>query len=149
MQTRRPFTLIELVICIAILAMVGSLFAFRGKDLMRHYGFSASVSKVASKVRLARVLASNYRADVRCHVASENQKFFLILESDEPQLKKLPQLRGKCALSEIDGLEVDGKAASEVEILFSGSGGVFPECQLRLKCGKKQKDLSIELSPIG
>jgi prepilin-type N-terminal cleavage/methylation domain-containing protein len=146
MRRRRPFTLIEVMIVMAILVLIGGLFGVRGKHLVDYYAFSSSIDKIASRCRLARNLAVNYQTDVAVHVVKRNKEITVTLVSDEPPLKKLPQFISSLHTEGVSAMLFEDKELEEFEVLFSGSGGIFPEGTLTLSSKEKTKEIFFLLS---
>ena len=86
--SKRPFSLLEMVVVLAILAFIGSLVGVKGKDLIEHYTFSSAIDKVSSRCKLAQSLAENYQTDVQVQIIRTRNGVDIALQSDEPPLAK-------------------------------------------------------------
>jgi len=134
------------MVVLAILALVGSLFGVRGKDMIEHYSFSSAVDKVASRCKLARCLAENYQTDVQVKIMQTPEGMTVALQSDEPPLQKLPQFTQSLNVKGIKQMRFDVESVGEITVLFSGSGGIFPEGVVHLESKKKAKEIPFLLS---
>ena len=63
-KTRRPFSLIELIVCIAIVLMAGSLLAQKSHQLWKRHCFFRSVEKLVDELKLTNHFVQSMRADV-------------------------------------------------------------------------------------
>lgn len=143
---KRSLSLLELMVVLAILALVGSLFGVRGKEMIEHYAFSSAVDKVASRCKLARCLADNYQTDVQVKIVQTPKGMTVALQSDEPPLQKLPQFTQPLNVKGIKQIRFEDENVEEVVVLFSGSGGIFPEGVVYLEGKKKAKEIPFLLS---
>ena len=131
-RIKKPFTLLELLICLTVLSLIGSLFAVKGKKLFDQYAFKQEVSKVRDILQLAKEYAFCYQSDVEVVFSKNTNHFFIEIRTDEPLLKKESFFIKKYRLAKVSSIDLDGSS-----LLFSGSGWVFPKSDLVIK-GNRQ-----------
>lgn len=127
-RIKKPFTFLELLICLAVLSLIGSLFAVKGKKLFDQYAFKQEVSKVRDILQLAKEYAFCYQSDVLVVLSKNKKHFFIEIKTDEPLLKKEGFFKKKYKLSKVSSIDF-----KESALLFSGSGWVFPKGDLVIK----------------
>ena len=138
-KTKRSFTLLELLICLTLLSLVGSLFAIQGKQLFERYFFTQETAKLRDVLQLAKEYACCYQCDIEVAFAKSGSSWLLKIQTDEPLLKQEALFLKPVRLSKIENIDLQAS-----HILFSGSGWVFPQDKLTV-IGKKQKKVVIQL----
>ena len=89
---KRRFTLLELLVCIAILGVIASLLGIKGKGMVDHHRFRSSVQEVANKLGLCKTLALSYQADLTFRLFEKEGALYFQIISDEPLIqKKIPK----------------------------------------------------------
>jgi hypothetical protein len=121
---RNPFTLIEISICLFLIAIAGSLLGMKGYSLIERARFDAAVSKVKNNFKECRYMASLHGEDV-----------IYILDKWGEGLRTLKGFEG--ATSKVEffpniSLIFDGKEQSSFTIRFSSTGSIAPLGKLKL-----------------
>ncbi len=88
-KNRRPLTLIEILLCVGLIAMAGSLFGVKGKQLWKRHQFFSSVDRLCEELTLTRHFAQSLRADVDLYLIKEKDGVRLIRQFDEPGMLKM------------------------------------------------------------
>lgn len=141
-------TLLEIMLAIALLAMVGGLLAFKAKDLFETYAFRQDVSKFLSRLELSKKYALSYQADVEFLFYEKQGKFFCELRSDEPALHSHKMFFNPVNFKSIKSVDFIGKEKEEFKtLLFSGTGWMFPTTSLEIH--SKAKKPTTVIVPIG
>lgn len=93
----RAFTLLEIVICVAILGIIGSVIGWQAKEMIQTHRFRKSVAMLFADLRKAQMLSLCRRTDIELEIAPIKDGYSYLLRSDEPisELTKKPtKLRG-------------------------------------------------------
>ncbi len=139
---RRAFTLIEILICMAILAIVGSGAIYKGAGLLRDRRFSTSLQKITSEIFLTKSLAQNYQTDIHLILEQKKGKVYLSRHVDSANnfLKSLFKI--KVVFPEI----IFGSEGDIKEIHFYGNGWIEGEDKLNLSMASHcKKQYSVEI----
>lgn len=149
-RSKRAFTLIEIIICISILSLAGSLFAYKAKDLFAVYHFRNEKRKMLNAIELARHLSISYQADIEMVITKEKKGYSMILKTDEPTLFNHGMLFKSMKFKHIDYMAylADKKEEDPIKILFSSSGWIFPAGSFEMHSFKKEQhkiDLGINI----
>lgn len=133
----RFFTLIEVMICVAILLITASFFSYKLAEILSLTKTQKSMKQIASRLDLCKRLAFYEQSDVVfklfheddilvCQVGTEGVSG-IIAHNFPPKQK-------------FSGIDFSFKGASDsIEISFSSTGSVFPTGILYLSDGKKIK----------
>ena len=130
------FSLLEIILTIAILSLISGFFAINSRGLLRQYSFKQDTQKLSEYCTLAKELAMSYQADVELQIESAGEAYNISLRSDEPALKNiiLP-----ATLKHIKRMTFQGVSIPASNIfLFSSTGWVFPRGILKVE---SQSDL--------
>lgn len=87
-RNRRSFTLLEIFICLAIVACVSVVFGLQGKKLFDAHRYESSIKLLRSECEKAQFLSLVYRADVELRLAIEKKQVVLLRKCEEPGLHK-------------------------------------------------------------
>ena len=141
-EYKRPFTLIELFICFALLAVLGGVFLIRGAAMLEHYRFESDTSTLLDEINVSKHLALTASCDIHLHLSKNKGGLLCFKQTDEPL--HFPGVFDKHKhLKAISSLKVNEMEKEHVIITFSGTGFVSPEGCLSLlsKNGKAYKIL--------
>jgi hypothetical protein len=131
-KSKKPFTLLEMLVCFTILSLVGGLFAVRGKRLFDQYASKQEVAKLFDILQLAKEYAYCYQCDIEVHF-QKNKQYYVEVKTDEPLLKQDALFTKTYTFSKITEIDVENSS-----VLFSGSGWVFPKKEIII-IGNQQK----------
>ena len=88
MRIKRAFTLIEMMVALAILALIASVTAIQVKKLIDTHRFEAEVGDLFIALQEAQVLAAGYQTDFALDLYFKKGTLFYQLSTDEPLSKK-------------------------------------------------------------
>lgn len=71
MGRRRSFTIIELMVCLALLTMVGSVLAYKSSAMIQSYRFSSNVKELQTYLKTLKTLCIIYDAEVNVTLTHE------------------------------------------------------------------------------
>lgn len=138
-NSKRSMTLLEIMLVISMIAMLGSLLAFQGKDLLETYGFRQEVGLLTRRLALARHYAASYRADVEVVFSTKDHLISCELRSDEPYLRKHPMFSTPVIFKKIKTLSIAGSEDTLDTLLFSGTGWMFPIVNIEVHSAAKKE----------
>lgn len=146
LQTRskkRAFTLLELMICIALIGLLGSILGIKGADLLSHHRFHSSLQTWLFATQRLQILSMNQGADVICTIKKDKDGHFkAFLESDSPTLASEVY-----ELKEVFQISFENKPVKEFHVTFFSSGRIFPTGLLKVETSKENETpLFLDLS---
>src|ERR1700733_2344835 len=84
-KNNHPFTLLEICLCIAIVALISGFLGIKIKDSIEYHNCTSSVSNLVSEMRRMQGFALSYRGEFGVKIAeSKEGHFCYTLFSDEP-----------------------------------------------------------------
>lgn len=141
----RAFTLLEVVVCVALLAILAGAFAWKGNHLVQHHMVRSSAKTLVREIEAAHVLSLSYQTDIAMRIIKKKGDFFLEWQTAEPCLVQRcspRKLRGVRDIridnkSKINQTFVDftlGKSVSCKYIDLQGKGN--ETCRIEFRQGK-------------
>jgi hypothetical protein len=115
-RRKQSVTIIELMICLAILLMIGGIVGVQGRSFLKSHAFRMEAQKLKSEVRVLKLLASSLDADLSLIFRYDGETLCVDMETDE----KLPYLFKPISFK-IDGCLLDDRVLEETRILYSRS----------------------------
>ena len=138
---KRPFTLLEICLCIVILTLVSGFLGLRIKESVEHQRFLSQVSGFTSELKRLQGFALSYRADFGIRVYQKGEKFYYKLFTDEPLdfIQKVPArtLKGLTTLS------LNEKNVSEISLSILSSGKIEPEAVIGMHLGEEKRFIDL------
>ena len=124
-RASRPFTLLEICLCIAILTLVSGFLGIRIKEAVDHQRFLSQISGFTSELKRLQGFALSYKADFGIKIYQEEGKFYYKPFTDEPLdfIRKVPRR----ALKGVTALSLNKKDVKEVSIQILSSGQIEPK----------------------
>lgn len=86
-KKRNSFTLLEVMVCVALLSLLAGTCAWKGHDLLQHYLLRSSAKAIVREIEAAQILSLSYQADIAVTLVKEKEEFFLKWETEEPRLQ--------------------------------------------------------------
>lgn len=133
MRAKKAFTLLELMICLAIIALVGSLVAVKGKDLLSHHQFRISSQLFLRDIGRLQVRALATGCDFTCTLEKSTKGYLVEWQSDSPLFKE-----EKYHLEAVKEISMEGKKVSKIALTIYSSGRIDPASYLTLKSFKDE-----------
>ena len=87
-KIKRPFTLIEVFICLALIALCGSVFSIQGKKLWQRHQCLQDIDRLTDELILTRHLSQTLRADLTLRLKPHSVGTIIERASDEPYFLK-------------------------------------------------------------
>jgi Tfp pilus assembly protein FimT len=139
------FTLIEILVCMMLLAMAGSVAIYKGGKLLQERRFSTSSEKIISEILLTKSIALTYGLDINLVLEQKNGKIYLTRKTDSPPHLLIALFQKPTSFSEL----VFGKENEEKVITFYGNGWIEGEDRLTFSMTsnlKKQTNVDVKHS---
>lgn len=88
MKRKRLFTLIEMVIALALLSLVGTVVGVSAKRLIDAHRFESHLLDLFHTLEQAQILSATYNAEVTVDLCREKNTFVARFHTQEPHLKR-------------------------------------------------------------
>ena len=132
------------MVCICIIALVGSLLGMKGYDLLDHHRFRSATRTFLHELQHWRGLSLIYRCDVSCFIRQEGSSFQVIWEPDFiPNNQKIPLSPQE--LSGVKKIQLDNRSISSFHFILYSSGSISSNETLSF-FSKKDSPVSIDLA---
>lgn len=128
-KRKKNFSLLEVLICIAILGLVASLLSWQIKDMVAAHQFHKSIDQFLTDLRKIQMLALADRCDIEMKISQDNGEYSYIFTSDEV----LPLVKSqKNKLTGVKKITL-GKLLVKKETTLSvySSGRIEPQAQVQ------------------
>lgn len=108
-KVRNNFTLLEVLLVIALVTLVGGALSFAFPKMLKNESFETSVHKLESKIQAAYELMVDYDTDVLIKFEPEGKGFKCIINPIKPLPKRLLNALNKDSwLAEVSSITFDG-----------------------------------------
>ena len=126
---KKAFTLIEMMICITLIGLLGSVMGIKAMDLLARHRFQGSLQTWLFDFQRARLLAMNQEADIVCRVRKNSRgEFVASLESDSPSFAPSVHF-----LKEVKSITLDRNPQKDLCITLYSSGRADPSGLLEMQ----------------
>ncbi len=123
-KTARPFTLLEIMICLLILSVAAGAIGMRIADALSTHRFHLAVSDFTSQLKELQLLAMTHRADMELRLFKDKEEWKYQNKS-EPSLK-VGSSAAPFLLSGSQMVFLDGKTFTELPLQIYSSGRIEP-----------------------
>lgn len=144
-KRKKNFSLLEVLICIAILGFVASLLSWQIKDMVASHQFHKSIDQFLTDLRKIQMLALADRCDIEMKISQDNGEYSYIFTSDEalplvkPQRNKLTGVK-KITLGKLP-------VKKETTLSVYSSGRIEPQEQVQFfQKGDQEKGIVLDLT---
>lgn len=125
-QQKAAFTLLEIIIVIAILGLVASVVGWQIATSVKRYAFQNEIEAVYRAIKQSQLLSLVYKTDIDVQFLREDGVFYYCLRTDEP-FTHIPFDREKKALHRISRITWNDKPIKHFEILIFSHGAIQPQ----------------------
>ncbi len=139
------FTLIEIMVCMILLAVMGSVMIYNGGKLLQERRFSSSCEKITSEIFLTKSLAITYQIDIHLVLEQKKGKIYMTRNTDFAPENIKSLFDSPLELPEL----VFGKDDEVKEFYFYGNGWIEGNEKVILSMAshlKKQYNVDIKHS---
>ncbi|MBS0628547.1 MAG: prepilin-type N-terminal cleavage/methylation domain-containing protein [Verrucomicrobia bacterium] len=142
-RVKRAFTLLELLVCLAIISIVGVLVGTKGHQLLEHHQFRSTVQNFLLDLGRFQVLSMTCGSDIVCRITQDVSgcKVHWELETSLPVEREALSY----GLKGVEALQFQGKPTKEVEFILFSSGRISPTHLITFIPKKEDKRLNIDL----
>lgn len=141
-KKRRPFTLLELMVCLMLMAMITALLGIKVYDFIGDHRFRSSVEDLFTDIRQLQVLAVSHDCDMEVRMFRKNESFYYECFTEAP-LKKTGLFQ-KHSLKGVISLTCGDRPVSAYTLRVYSSGRIEPQELLGFH-PKPSKDSSFSL----
>jgi prepilin-type N-terminal cleavage/methylation domain-containing protein len=135
MKKRKSFTLLELMVCLALISLLAGLVGMKGVDLLAHHRFYRGLQTWLFDIHRVQILAMNQGADVTCTLKKNKEGHYrAIFESDAPSFHSTSH-----DLNGVSELIFENKPINEFKVTFFSSGRISPVGILKIEPQKEQE----------
>ncbi len=120
----RPFTLLEIVICIAILGMAAVGIGWQMKGMLAIHNFDKNISNLFADLRKAQLVALSDRVDIDLNITKDGDVYKYSFHSDDPLLCFIAK---PTKLTGIKEIKSEKKKLENLHLHLYPSGRVGPE----------------------
>lgn len=139
---RRPFTLLELFVCLAIIAIASTFLGIKGYDLLQQARFSSASGKIATRLKECRSLALAHGEDVVLFLKNEKDRTICLtgFESGVLREEKLDAIT----------IQFNDEPVDTLLLRFYSTGNVQPLGKLQIISKKKEErsQISFDLGAL-
>jgi len=121
---RRLFTLVEIVVCLAILGMASGLVGIQIRRMVADHTFQSNVTNLISELKKCQLVAACDQTDIDVVIAKEGKHYAFWIETDD---KLLYFSKRKMLMTGVGRIEKGGKEVSREVIHFYPSGRFDPK----------------------
>jgi prepilin-type N-terminal cleavage/methylation domain-containing protein len=136
------FTLLEIMLVIAILGMVASVVGWQIATAVSKYAFQREIEEIYNAVKQSQVLCLTYRTDICVHFFREDGVFYYQLRTDEP-FAEIPFDREKRPLEKIGKITFNEKTVKEWDLNLFSQGYIDPRGILGFFPKNKKEDAAL------
>ena len=142
--SKRCFTLVELLVCIAILSLIGTLTVMKGMAFVQTYEFKQSAKRLALELDWTRQIASTAHANFEFIIKHTGSQLICTRSTDEPMYIK--QANTNITLNGITRLALTDKQMNKITLRFTASGTVIAPPFFRID-SKQNTSLWVQIQP--
>jgi hypothetical protein len=123
------FTLLEIVLCVAILGTAAVTISWQMRGLLHTHHFNANVDRILTDLQKCQLIALSDQVDIEMRIKREGGAFQYTLHCDDPIpsfIKKPMKLKG------IEKMKTGKKEVTSHTFFISSKGNVTPSTELAI-----------------
>jgi len=141
----RAFTLLEIIICIAILSASVIGIGWQMKGMLAIHQFNKNIANFLADLRKAQLVALCDRVDIDLNIYEEGGHYQYSFSTDDPLLCFINK---KITLTGIQEIKTEKKKLKELKIHLYPSGRISPEKKITFLC-QADRGVTLDLtSPL-
>jgi Tfp pilus assembly protein FimT len=138
---KRPFTLLEIMLCITVLTIISGMIGFKIKEAVERQQFLSQISDLSAEIRRLQGFALSYGSTFGIRIHQREGKFCYSLISDEP-LDFITKTKS-FSLNGVNSMIVNKKELKEFSFDVLPSGKIEPPVELRLQLKEEKRVLDL------
>ena len=123
-KSKLPFTLVEIVVCLAILGMASALVGIQIRRMVADHTFQSNVTNLISELKKCQLVAACDQTDIEVVIAKEGKHYAFWIETDD---QLLYFSKRKMLMTCVGRIEKGGKLVDREVIHFYPSGRFDPK----------------------
>ncbi len=126
-RVKSPFTLLEIVVCLAILTLVSGVIGLKIKQATDRHQFESSFNQLVYELKKIHMLALGYRSEFGLNVQAASGGYNYTFFTDEPHFT------GKLTSQTFEhatGLSFNNQAVETITFTLLADGRILPEGKL-------------------
>ncbi len=123
-KIKKGFTLLEVVICIGLIAMVGGFFSISGTQMIRQHRYQSDVKALSDLFSHFEQLSIAYGCDFSLELINDPQGVKVTITTDDPNVPLIK--KGKWEFLGIKRVQVDGNKIKNLKYTLFSSGEITP-----------------------
>jgi prepilin-type N-terminal cleavage/methylation domain-containing protein len=136
MRRKRSFTLLEMMIGVALVSIAAGALLWRSWGLVEKKKFDSDVAKISVRIQMLQQMATNMQSDWQAVLKREGKSVVFSEECLDQKNK-----RGSTATFPLFEMNFLGKEVQGLTIEFFSSGEIRPSGPLVIKRGKEKKEV--------
>ncbi len=143
-KVKRAFTLLEILVCLAIISLVSVLVGTKGHQLLSYHEFRSISQTFLLDLGRFQILSMTSGSDVVCRITKEASGCFVHWQVEA----SLPVEQGALSyeLKGVEKIQFQGKLVKDLEFTLFSSGRISPASLITFISKKEEKTLSIDLA---
>ncbi len=142
-RSKRYFTLLEIMLCLVLITLVGSLVSIKLYSLVNHHRFSHSVERLYTLIKETQALALTHQCDFEWEIKKVKEQFLFQCKTGNPQ--NFPELLQEEVLSCTSKIQWDSTNTNLVKLHVFPDGRIEPKGLLSLHTKEDTQILWIDL----
>ncbi len=143
---RYHFTLLEIVICVAILGIAAITLSWQMKDMLKVHHFNNNVDHLVTDLKKCQLIALSDRVDIEMRIEKKGDTYLYTLHCDDPIpcfMKRPMKLNG------VQKMKVGKKPLNRHVLTIYSSGRIAPINEIELMQDEERgMALQLEKSPL-
>ena len=140
-RKKQAFTLLELMVCLALIALLGGLLVIQGQGLIAHHRFSNALHTLLADLHRAQIVAMTQGRDGVCKLVKEKGHWGAQIVFE---VQTTPPMNHE--LLELNKLAFQGSPVESFQFSLLSSGRIIPSGKLTFFSSQGEEAIEIDLS---
>ncbi len=120
------FTLLELIVCLTLLAAIGSITLFKGLGFLTHHKAKRAAEKLYQDLLLSQSIANCYEIDIENHLTLSPEGLTFQRTTAEPMQRFAHLFRLSAPIREIQNMKIQGQDRYSMQLMTLHNHLLFP-----------------------